>query len=775
MKRSRFITLCVAAALQGSIPWSSSVGSGLVLAEDVVAVSSSTMDAAFEEQLKEGAEAFEFQAEVNRLMDIIINSLYKNKDIFLRELISNASDALDKIRFLAVSNPDKLGDTKDLDIRISADKDVRTLTIRDSGVGMTRAELISNLGTVARSGTTNFVEALTETGDLGLIGQFGVGFYSVYLVADKVQVISKNNEDEQHVWESTADSTFSVSKDPRGNTLGRGTEIVLHLKEDAGDFLNEDSLKKLIHRYSEFITFPIYQQVEKEEEVEVEEGDEEEEEETVENDAEKADGEEDDEDEDEEFDEVEVEVKYKTVKVQDWERVNANVAVWARDKDEVTDEEYQSFYKALTGDYGNAMTLIHFRAEGEVEFKSILFVPGKAPFDLYDRYYETKQGGLKLYVRKVLITDEFDELLPRYLNFIRGVVDSDDLPLNVSRETLQEHKVLKVMAKKLVRKALEMLRKLATQEVDDEDGDDHPYIKFWEEFGRSIKLGVVEDSANKSKLVKLLRFKTNKSDDKWVSLEDYVSRMPEWQKSIFYIAGESREAVEKSPFLEKLEKKGLEVLYLVEPVDEMTINSITEFEDRKLMCVAKEGLTFGDEDAGELKRREKHYKQIYKPLTDYLKDTFKGKINKVAVSQRVEGSPSVIVTAQHGYSANMERIIKAQTMSDTKSMAMMSMKTLEVNPRHPIVHELNKRVEEEPESDETSDLAWLLYDAAMTASGFTIEDIDGFSSRVHRAMAKTMSLGSMDLLPEADIPDEEEVEVEEAQEEEPMVDLDDEL
>ncbi|CAN0009423.1 unnamed protein product, partial [Ectocarpus sp. 4 AP-2014] len=713
MRRPRFVALCAAAALQSSTPWGGSAGTGLARAEEAVAPAS-TMDAAFEEQLKDGAEAFEFQAEVNRLMDIIINSLYKNKDIFLRELISNASDALDKIRFLSVSDPDKLGTAKDLEIRISADKDARTLTIRDAGVGMTKADLISNLGTVARSGTTNFVEALTETGDLGLIGQFGVGFYSVYLVADKVQVISKNNNDDQYVWESTADSTFTVSKDPRGNTLGRGTEIVLHLKEDAGEFLSESTLKNLIHRYSEFITFPIYQLVEKEEEIEVED-DEEEDEDEVDEDSGDEDG-----DEEDEFEEVEVDVKYKTVKTLDWERVNANVAVWARDKDEITDEEYHNFYKALSGDTSDAATWIHFKAEGEVEFKSILFAPSKAPHNMYDHYYDDSRGGLKLYVRKVLITDEFDELLPRYLSFIRGVVDSDDLPLNVSREMLQEHKVLKVMAKKLVRKTLEMLRKLATEEVEDEEGEEeHPYIQFWDEFGKSIKLGVMEDSANKSKLVKLLRFKTNKSDGKWVSLEDYVAGMPEWQSSIFYIAGESTEAVEKSPFLEKLNKKGLEVLYLTEPIDEMTMGSITDFEDKKMQSVTKEGLSFGDEDVADVKKREKYYKKIFTPLAEHLKDMFKGKISKVSVSQRVEGTPAIIVSAAYGYSANMERIMKAQTLADSKQMGLLGgHRSMEINPRHPIVHELNKKIEEDPESEETTDLSWLLYETALTASGF---------------------------------------------------------
>ncbi|CAN0385945.1 unnamed protein product [Pylaiella littoralis] len=774
MRRSRFLALCAAAALQSSTSWGGSTGTGMAVAEEAVAAAS-TMDSAFEEQLKEGAEAFEFQAEVNRLMDIIINSLYKNKDIFLREVISNASDALDKIRFLSVSSPDKLGDKKDLDIRISADKDERTLTIRDSGVGMTKADLISNLGTVARSGTTNFVEALTENADLGMIGQFGVGFYSVYLVADKVQVISKNNGDDQYVWESTADSTFTVSKDPRGNTLGRGTEIVLHLKEDASEFLAESTLKNLIHRYSEFITFPIYQMVEKEEEVEVEDDEEEEEDEDDEadTDSEGSAGEEDD--EEDEFEEVEVDVKYKTITTLDWERVNANVAVWARDKDDVTDDEYHNFYKALSGDTSGPSTWIHFKAEGEVEFKSILFVPSKAPFDLYQNYYEEQKGGLKLYVRKVLITDEFDELLPRYLNFIRGVVDSDDLPLNVSRETLQEHKVLKVMAKKLVRKTLEMLRKLATEETEDEDeGEEHPYVKFWEEFRKSIKMGVIDDSANRSKLVKLLRFKTNKSDGNWVSLSDYVAGMPEWQSSILYIAGESTEAVTESPFLERLNKKGLEVLYLTEPIDEMTIQNILDYEDKKLQSVTKEGLSFGDEDVADVKKREKHYKQVFAPLSDYLKDMFKGKISKVTVSQRVEDTPAVIVSSNYGYSANMERIIKSQTLSDSNQAAMlMGGRTMEINPRHPIVHELNSKIEEDPESQETKDMSWLLYETALTASGFLVEDTTAFANRVQRVMAKSLNLSSMELLEEAEIPDEEEVEEgEKEEEEEEIQDLD---
>ena len=395
---------------------------------------------------------------------------------------------------------------------------------------MTRSELINNLGTVAKSGTTNFVEALSEGADLSLIGQFGVGFYSVYLIADKVRVTSKNNDDDQYIWESTADSSFTIAKDPRGNTLGRGTEITMFLKEDAHDFLKQDKLEELIKRYSEFITFPIYLHKKTTEVVEDEDDEEEEEDDSKDDDSK-----DDDLEVEEEDDDKDEAPKTKTVEKWDYHRVNSNVAIWSRDKDEITDDEYKAFYKAISTEGGEAASWIHFKAEGEVEFKCILFTPTEAT-NLYDNYSDRK-AGIRLYVRKVLIQDDFEDLLPKYLNFIKGVVDSDDLPLNVSRETLQQHKVLKVMAKKLVRKALEMLRKLATGKSDDDEddkddketttttpeGDDHPYIKFWKEFGKSIKMGVIEDTANRSKLAKLLRFKSSTSDGKYVSFEEYVA------------------------------------------------------------------------------------------------------------------------------------------------------------------------------------------------------------------------------------------------------------
>lgn len=704
--------------------------------------------------ITESQESFEFQAEVNRLMDIIINSLYKKKEIFLRELISNASDALDKIRFLSVSSADALGDKKELEIKISFNTDLKTLTIADSGVGMTRADLVNNLGTVAKSGTTNFVEALADGQDMSLIGQFGVGFYSVYLVADKVRVISKNNDDDQYIWESTADSSFTVAKDPRGNTLGRGTEITMFLKDDAHEFMKQDRLEEMIQKYSEFISFPISLYKKTEEVVEVED-DEEDEEVAGEEDATA-----DDEDGLEVEEEEEETAKTEKVDVWDWHRINSNVAIWSRDKEDISDEEYRNFYKSVSGDGTNSDHWIHFKAEGEVEFKSILYIPDDAK-DLYNDY-NARQAGIRLYVRKVLIQDDFDDLLPRYLNFLRGVVDSDDLPLNVSRETLQQHKILKVMGKKLVRKALEMLRKLSNAPT--EEGEDYsPYIKFWNTFGKSVKMGVVEDAGNRSKLAKLLRYKTSKSEGDFKSFDDYISEIPEWQSDIYFLAGESMESIMKSPFLEVATRKGIEVLLLDEPIDEYVMQHLGEFDGHKLQSLSKEGLKFGDEDEDVVKERTKVYKETFRPLTKYLKELFTGKVGKVTVSQRVEATPCVIVTGAYGNTANMERIMRAQTFADPTAMQQMSAsRTLELNPRHPIIVELNKLVESSPDEESTKDLAWLMYDTALLSSGFNQQDTELFSARMHRTIAKSLNVESMELAAEI------EVDVEEEDEEEDM-------
>merc|ERR1711939_1251632 len=455
-----------------------------------------------------------------------------------------------------------------------------------------------------------------------------------------------------------------------------------------------------------------------------------------------------------------------------WERVNTQAPIWTRDKKEVSDEDYNSFYKSISKDYDDPLSWIHFKAEGEIEFKSILYIPKRSPNDSFNNYY-TKSTALRLYVRKVMITDEFEELMPRYVNFIKGVVDSDDLPLNVSRETLQQHKVLKVMGKKLVRKALEMLRKMAQESKKDEDEgdekkddkdekkDDKPktdkYMDFWKEFGKNIKLGLIEDSSNRTKLSKLLRFKTSKSGDKLISLEQYVENMKDWQKDIYYISGSSLEEVQKSAFLEKCKAKDVEVLFLTDPIDEYAVQNLTEFDGKKLQAVTKEGLSFGDEDEKVVEKREKIYKEQLKPVTDGLAKVLGSKVEKVVISTRVVQSPAVLVTSKYGYSANMERIMKSQAFADQKQASyMMSKKTMEVNPRHPIVTELNKLLKDNADSEDAKDLGNLLYDTALINSGFTMEKTDEFAARMYRVLQKNLKLDSLDLADEVEVPDDEE-------------------
>ncbi|KAJ6773533.1 hypothetical protein OIU79_017075 [Salix purpurea] len=599
------------------------VPNGLSTDSDVVKRESESIS---RKTLRNTAEKFEFQAEVSRLMDIIINSLYSNKDIFLRELISNASDALDKIRFLSLTDKEVLGegDNAKLDIQIKLDKEKKILSIRDRGIGMTKEDLIKNLGTIAKSGTSAFVEKMQTSGDLNLIGQFGVGFYSVYLVADYVEVISKHNEDKQYVWESKADGAFAISEDTWNEPLGRGTEIRLHLREEAGEYLEESKLKDLVKKYSEFINFPIYLWASKEVDVEVPADEDESSDEA------ESSSSDDGESEKSEDEDAEDKPKTKTIKetTYEWELLNDVKAIWLRNPKEVTEEEYTKFYHSLAKDFGDEKPLAwsHFTAEGDVEFKAVLFVPPKAPHDLYESYYNANKANLRLYVRRVFISDEFDELLPKYLNFLMGLVDSDTLPLNVSREMLQQHSSLKTIKKKLIRKALDMIRKIADEDPDEANDKDKKdvenssddekkgqYAKFWNEFGKSIKLGIIEDSVNRNRLAKLLRFETTKSDGKLTSLDQYISRMKSGQKDIFYITGPNKEQLEKSPFLERLKKKGYEVIYFTDPVDEYLMQYLMDYGDQKFQNVSKEGLKMGKDS------KAKELKESFKDLTKWWK------------------------------------------------------------------------------------------------------------------------------------------------------------
>ncbi|GFR49495.1 hypothetical protein Agub_g11413 [Astrephomene gubernaculifera] len=719
-------------------------------------------------RLRSGAEQFTFQAEVTRMMDIIINSLYSNKDIFLRELISNASDALDKIRFLSLTDKSQLGEGEvaNLEIRIWLDKDGKTLYIRDRGIGMTKDDLIKNLGTIAKSGTSAFLEQMQKGGDMNLIGQFGVGFYSVYLVADYVEVVSKHNDDKQYIWASTADGSFTISEDTENGELGRGTLLKIHLKEEAQEYATEAKLRELVQRYSEFINFPIYIQTEKEVEVPVEEeaakeGEQKEEEKAAEEEEEEdEEGAEDD--EEEEAKEEEKPKATRKEKRQEWDLLNDNKAIWLRKPSEVTEEEYQKFYKAVSKDYAEALSYSHFRAEGDVEFRSILYIPSFSPFDFYDKYYEKAQNGLKLYVRRVFISDDMKELIPRYLSFVKGIVDSDTLPLNVSREMLQQEAALKTIKKKVVRKVLDMIRKMAETEVKCKDMDAKgetegkpsdkecgQYGKFWEQFGRAIKLGVIEDATNRNRLAKLLRFYTSKSGEQLTTLDEYIGRMKEGQKNIYYLAGASKEEVAHSPFVEQLLRKGYEVIFFTDVLDEYVMGHLLDYDDKKFANASKEDLKLADKDEVE-KKKDKELKEQFKDLTKWWKKVVDdSRLQAVKVSSRLATTPCVVVTGKYGNSANMERIMRAQAFSRPGASFTPTQRTLEINPRHPLIVALKDKLaaaaSEDAVDEATSATARLLYETALLESGFVPDDAKAFSSRMYAVLKGTLGVESLEV------------------------------
>jgi len=784
----------------------------------------STLELFSEEQLvsmKEGGDEHKFEAEVNRLMEIIIHSLYTDRDIFLRELISNAADALDKIRFRSLTDKSCLGDTPQLEIKVQVDKENNLLSITDTGVGMTASELSENLGTVARSGTARFLEAFSATeGDnaLNLIGQFGVGFYSSFLVADEVIVVSKsNNETQQHVWSSTADGQFTVAPDPRGVTLGRGTQVILRLKEDAQEYLDMSEVERIVSRYSMFQTHPIKLLDTKMEKKPVvyDELTEEEKEALEEDDDIAVDDGDDDEEPKEEFEDVEVTY---------WKTINEQQPLWLRTPSTIEEEEYQSFYKGFAKATDDFLSKVHFKAEGQIEFSSLLFIPKKAPYGLYDNYY-TNPSKLSLYVRRVLVADEFEDFLPRYLGFVKGLVDSNDLPLNVNREQLQKNKIMKVISKKLTRKALDMMHKMAEADEDDEDEDededefadleetddedkkesegdedkkegeddedekegeddddeeDTPslYSEFWDEFGMSVKLGVIEDTKNRKKLMQLLRFKSTRSPEKPISLQSYVSNMPDNQKNIYYISAGSMDEAKESPFMERVLQKGFEVLYFVDNVDEYL--NLADYEDYPLQSVTKEGLDLGEGQAAKdwLSDREEEFKSFI----DWLKNLYEPKVTKVALSMRLEDTPMIIPTTKHGQTANMARIMSGQTMS--KGGRASAMKVVEINFRHPVIKKLKEKVDalEEDEEDKLlEDYANMLYDVALVNSGFmmTPEETTLFSERLQKMVRSGLEVSEdaeVEALPEFAEDEEEEEEDEDEddeEEEEEEVDLED--
>ena len=690
-------------------------------------------------------ETYEFQAEINQLMSLIINAFYSNKEIFLRELISNSSDALDKIRHASLTDQRVLEDEPELYIHLKTDKEAKTLTISDTGIGMTKADLINNLGTIARSGTKAFMESLNEgNGDLSLIGQFGVGFYSAYLVSDSVSVTTKHNDsDTAYTWKSEAGGSFTITP-CESFELKRGTEIVLKLKEDQSEYLDETRLQNVVKTHSGYISYPISYWKTITETKEVPDTDaENENDETLqefdESKLEEIEGviEDDEEDTNETTEENKTpKTKSVTETRYEWSQINNQKPIWTYKPEDVSKDQYEAFYKSLTNDWDTCAKWNHFHVEGQLEFTGLLYVPKRAPFDLFDK--KDKQNNIKLYVRRVFITDDCKDLVPEYLSFVKGLVDSEDLPLNVSREILQQNKILKVIKKNVVKKCLEMFDSLADNEED--------YKVFYENYSKNLKLGVHEDSQNRKKLVNLLRFASAKCE--FGSLQDYCKSMPEDQNSIYYITGESVNAVKNSPFIEVLSKKGFDVLYLTDPIDEYAVQQIKEYnyEDGesktyKLVNVTKEGIDFDAVSESDVKDYEKTCTYIKECLSDC-----DGGVEKVVLSNRIVDSPCVLVTGEYGWSANMERIMKAQALGNNQNMMFMAgKKTLEINKGHNIVSEIHSRVcdagnETKYTDSGTKDLVILMYQSALLASGFSLSDPQTFNKRIVRMIQLGLSL-----------------------------------
>ena len=712
------------------------------------------------------AETHKFQAEINQLLSLIINTFYSNKDIFLRELLSNASDALDKIRHESLSNKDALNGESNLYINIVPNKEEGTLTITDSGVGMTKSDLVDKLGTIAKSGTKEFMKALKENkNSINMIGQFGVGFYSTFLVADKVRVRSKNNYDEQCIWESTADGSFTVSYDE--GTLIRGTEITLFLKKEHLDYLKESKIKELVKKHSEFISYPISLWVEKEVEVKEDKSDEKSEDKSEDKSDEKSEDKSEEKSEDkseeksedkseeksedksedkseeksedkseeksedkseeksedkseEKSDEPTIEKdessdKPKTVKKNEFELLNKTKPLWTYDPKEVTDEQYSSFYKSLTNDWEDHLSVKHVKKEGLYEFTLMLFTPKRAPFNMFEK--EKKQNNVKLYVKRVFITDDCKDFVPEYLNFVKGIIDSSDLPLNISREFLQDNRrIVKAMKKHIVKECLDMFTELTK--------DEEKYGTFYEAFSKNIKLGIYEDKGNRKKLSELLRFYTTGSD-KMISLREYVDTMPETQKYIYYLAGEEKEILEKSPLLEKCVKHGYKVLLLTETIDEYAVNELSEYDGKKLVCLGKENTDFGESDKKKLEKDKK----TFDPLCKKMKEVLGERVEKVVISNRLSETPCCLVSTMHGWSSNMEKTMKKQAMANNQMAQFMSGKRVfEINPDNVIIQDLKKRMNENKPIDDT---VIMIYQTSMIDSGYDIDNPKDYTNRIY--------------------------------------------
>jgi len=663
-------------------------------------------------------ETFEFQAEISELMNLIINTFYSNKEIFLRELISNSSDALDKIRHKHL----KESRTSDYSIKIESNKEKNCISITDTGVGMTKKELIENLGTIAHSGTKAFMDALESGKDMSLIGQFGVGFYSAYLVADKVVVISKSEEEDKvNVWESSAGGSYTIfSQDINDSSIeSRGTRIELYLKREQTEYFEEAKIKEIIKKHSQYIGYPISLLVDKTRQEEVPDD-------SIDDEVEEVDGDNEDDEvkvEDSVEGEEEIKPKMKTITTNytEWENLNSEKPIWTRDPKEVPEEDYKSFYKNLTQDWDDYSAMKHFSVEGNLEFKGILFIPKRKPFDIFDPH--KKRNNIKLHVRKVFITDNCDQLIPEWLTFVNGIVDSQDLPLNVSREMMQQNKIIKVICKNILKKTLEM--------IDELQNDKEKYIEFYNAFSKNLKLGLYENSEHREKLTGFLRFYTSNSVDEYRSLDDYIGNLTEDQEEIYYISGESKESVDMSPFVEKLKKMNREVLYMTDAIDEYALQHLKEYKGKKMVSVTRDNLKLDDNSVDS-----KEYEELCKVIKEKLSD----RVEKVQVSSRIVDSPCCLVTGEFGWSANMERIMKAQALGDENNNHMVSKKIMEINPSHNIIKELKKRLDVDKNDKTILDLTELLYDISTIRSGFTLDNTQSFSNRLYRIIELGLSI-----------------------------------
>lgn len=629
-------------------------------------------------------QTLSFQAEVKQLLHLVAHAMYSNEEIFLRELVSNASDAIDKLRFMGLKVSKLYENDTDFKIWVSFDKDNKTITVRDNGIGMSHDEVIENLGTIAQSGTRKFLSGLSkdQSKDSKLIGQFGVGFYSAFVVADKVTVLTRKagvSEKEGVCWESDGQGEFTISAVDRPE---RGTEITLHLKKDKEDFLDNWRLRSIITKYSDHIDLPIMM---------------------LKQDM----GVEDKKDDAEE----------KAEKKPEWEAVNRATALWTRAKSDVKDEEYQEFYKHISHDFRDALVWDHRKVEGKQEYTSLLYIPSEPPFDLYQR---DQKHGLKLYVQRVFIMDDVEQFLPTYLRFVRGVIDSNDLPLNISREILQNNRSIEVIKSALTKRILDMLTKLAKDDAE-------KYKTFWKAFGKVLKEGPAEDFANKEKIAKLFRFSSTLTDseDETVSLDEYISRMKEGSDKIYYVTADSFVAAKNSPHLEVFRKKGIEVLLLKDRVDEWLVSHLSEYEGKKLTSVARGDLDLGEVESEEEKEHLEKAKKEFSEIVDQVKKILEKKVKEVRLSTRLTNSPACIVADEHDMNANMQRILKSlgQPVPEAKPI-------FELNPDHMLLH----RLRDEADEDRFKELVWVLFDQAVLAEGGSLENPAEFVQRLNHLL-----------------------------------------